>query len=208
MPGEPVPGSVTGSDVTCLDVKVPRAPAVPKVPKPEDCSPEAKRWPKASNLPKGPTIMLPPGAIKPHSEYQDERLKKRTAYLPRCFPMLALKSHCFPALQIAGELAAEPSQSSLRTASTFCSLGMASFLWIAAQWAGNPPHVHSSIPRYPRYPFSSRKVLNAMPARDKLVGQGASGHCREQFFWYCNDATHQRRPFDEFPSQLSSQYKV
>mmetsp|Transcript_59061 Transcript_59061/g.93468 ORF Transcript_59061/g.93468 Transcript_59061/m.93468 type:complete len:150 (+) Transcript_59061:37-486(+) len=79
----PVAALVTGSDVTCLDVKVPRAPAVPKVPKPEDCSPEATRWPKASNLPKGPTIMLPPGAIKPHSEYQDERLKKRTAYLPR-----------------------------------------------------------------------------------------------------------------------------
>lgn len=28
---------------------------------------------QASNLPKGPTIMLPPGAIKPHSEYQAEQ---------------------------------------------------------------------------------------------------------------------------------------
>ena len=78
----PVAALVTGSDrATSLDVKVPRA---HKVPQPER-SPKALGWRKASNLPvpKGPTIMLPPGAIKPHSEYQVERLRKRPATLPR-----------------------------------------------------------------------------------------------------------------------------
>ncbi|CAK8993454.1 unnamed protein product [Durusdinium trenchii] len=56
----------------------------PKVPQAEVRAPKAVVRTKAPLVPQGPRIMLPPGAIKPHSEYQAERSKKRSAVPMPC----------------------------------------------------------------------------------------------------------------------------